>query len=308
MGQAPRADLSGVFPVLPTPFGDDGTLDIGSLDRLLEHALRWRSHGIAVLGVASEVEKLRPEEYEAVAELALRKIDGRMPVIMGVSAPDPKIAARQAAHARHVGAAVVFAKSPPPSTPRAAEVELVQYFTAIAEAADLPVMVQNFAPADAAGGVLTPETLRRLADADPRIRYIKEETPPPAGNGKLTQLKRALGDRLLLFSGSGGITLPEDLRRGATGTMPGAVLVPALVRVYQFFREGREAEADALHATVLPLILFRARWGSVTVTKSILRERGVLRSVHVRMPLDGCLDEHARWELQRLTRALAAYI
>jgi 4-hydroxy-tetrahydrodipicolinate synthase len=308
MSRALSADLRGVFPVLPTPFGDDGALDTDSLNRLLEHALHWRCHGIAVLGVASEVEKLRPEEYEVVAELALRKIDGRVPVIMGVSAPDPQIAARQAALARRVGAAVVFAKSPPPGTPQAAEAELVRYFTAIAEAADLPVMVQNFAPADAAGGVLSPESLRRLADAEPRIRYVKEETPPPAGNGKLTQLKRALGDQLVLFSGSGGITLPEDLRRGARGTMPGAVLVPALVRIYQLFREGREPEADALHATILPLILFRARWGSVTVTKTILHERGVLHSAHVRTPLDGCLDEHARWELQRLTGALAEHL
>jgi dihydrodipicolinate synthase/N-acetylneuraminate lyase len=90
--------------------------------------------------------------------------------------------------------------------------------------------------------------------------------------------------------------------------MPGAVLVPALVRISQLFREGREAEADALHAAVLPLILFRARWGFVTVTKSILHERGVLRSAHVRAPVDGCLDEHARRELQRLTRALAEFL
>ena len=75
----PNVRLRGIVPVLPTPFKEDGSLDRESLDRLIEHALTWKANGLAILGVASEVEKLTAEEYEAIAERAGQKIVGKGP-------------------------------------------------------------------------------------------------------------------------------------------------------------------------------------------------------------------------------------
>jgi 4-hydroxy-tetrahydrodipicolinate synthase len=297
-----------VIPVLPTPFTPDGGLDREGLERLLEHALAWGTPGLAVLGVASEADKLTPQEWEAVATLAGCTMAGRAALVVGVSAGDTRTAARHAACARQAGAAAVFAKSPPPTRPDAAERELAQYFTAIADAAGAPVMAQSFAAAGSRDGLLSLASLRRVVEQEPRIRYVKEETPPPEGNGKITLLRQALGDRLAILSGSGGITLVDDLRRGAIGCMPGGVLVRGLLQVYELMVHGKREEADSLHAELLPLILFRARWGSVTVTKTILHESGILPSPCVRPPADGSLDAEALSELRRLARRLRTWL
>jgi 4-hydroxy-tetrahydrodipicolinate synthase len=302
------ARLRGIIPVLPTPFTDDGGLDLESLDRLIEHALTWGAHGLAILGVASEVEKLDAEEYRTIAEAAARKIAGRTPLVMGLRGATTQAAAQSAAIARHVGAHAVFAKAPAASRPEAAEAEALAYYLAIAQAADLPVMVQNFALAAGESGVIPLDALARVVRADPRIQYVKEETPPPAGNGKISQIRRALGEGVTVFSGSGGITLVDDLRRGASGCMPGAVLVRSLVRIHEHHAQGRGEEADRLQAEILPLIVFRARWGFAAVTKLILQELGILKTAKVRDPAGVGLDEQALWELRRLVRLLAAYV
>lgn len=303
---ARAARLSGIIPVLPTPFTADGALDLESLDRLLDHALGWQADGLAILGVASEVEKLTPAEYQTIAETAARKIADRTPLVMGVSGATPAAAAHSATIARRVGAAAVFAKAPAPSRPQAAEAEALAYYLPIAQAANLPVMVQNFALAAGEGGVIAPDALVRIIRADPRIQYVKEETPPPAGNGKISQIRRAVGEGVTILSGLGGITLVDDLRRGATGNMPGSVLVPTLLRIYRCYTQGQEEEADRLQAEILPLIVFRARWGNAVVTKQILHDQGVLKTATVREPAGGALDAQALWELRRLEKVLAA--
>jgi 4-hydroxy-tetrahydrodipicolinate synthase len=302
------AGLRGIIPVLPTPFTPDGGLDRDGLERLFDHAVTWGASGLAVLGVASEADALSPAEYEAVVRLAGRRLAGRATLVVGVSGADPRSAARGAAAAGQAGAAAVFAKCPPPSGPGAGEREVVEYFGAIAEAAGVPVMAQSFAAAGSRDGILSLEVLRRVVAAEPRIRYVKEETPPPEGNGKITRVRQALGDAPAIFSGSGGITLPDDLRRGAVGCMPGAVLVRGLLHVFELMAGGKADEADALHAELLPLILFRARWGSVAVTKLLLHEAGILPSPHVRRPGEGPLDAEAQAELRRLARRLRAWL
>lgn len=306
--QSGHAELSGIIPVLPTPFKEDASLDLESLDRLIEHALTWGAQGIAILGSASEVEKLTAEEYETIAEVIARKIAGKLPLVMGLSAADAKMTVNHAMIARRMGATAVFAKPPAPTRVETAEAEALDYYLSIAQAADLPIMVQNFAPASGESGVISMESLARVVQADHRIRYVKEETPPPAGNGKITQIRRVLGEGVTIFSGLGGITLVDDLRRGAAGNMPGAVLVRPLVRIYEYYQQGKEEEADRLHSTILPLIVFRARWGYVAVTKAILRDLGILKSATVRPPAGGSLDEHAIGELRRLERVLSEHL
>lgn len=297
--------LSGIIPVLPTPFNEDGTLDLKSMECLVDHALAWRARGIAIHGVASEVEKLAPAEYEVVAKLVAQRIAGRLPLVMGVSGAEPGTAVRFAALARRLGAVAVFAKAPPPSRAEAAEQEAVGYYESIAEAADLPVAVQNFALAAGGSGVLTLDSMLRVVAADARIQYVKEETPPPAGNGKITQIRNAFGERVSILSGLGGITLVDDLRRGVAGNMPGAVLVRPLIDIYNLYRQGREEEADALHNRILPLIVFRARWGNATVTKTILKDMGILKTAAVRPPAGGALDDQALQELRRIEKGLS---
>ena len=133
----PNTRLRGIIPVLPTPFPEDGSLDLESLDRLIEHALTWKAGGLAILKVASEVEKLNAGEYTAIAERAARKIANKVPLVVGVSGANTKAAAQSAAIARRAGAHAVFAKAPAASRAEAAEAEVLDYYLTIAQAADL---------------------------------------------------------------------------------------------------------------------------------------------------------------------------
>ena len=101
----------------------------------------------------------------------------------------------------------------------------------------------------------------------------------------------------------------DDLRRGATGNMPGPVLVRALISIHECYRQGKEEEADRLHAGILPLIVFRVRWGHAVVTKTILKDLGILKkTAKVREPAGGALDDQAHWELRRLEKVLAEHL
>jgi 4-hydroxy-tetrahydrodipicolinate synthase len=77
--------IRGAVPIVPTPFSDDGAVDLASLRRLVDHLVEAGVHGIAVLGVASEVYSLTDAERIAVVETAVEKAAGRLPVVAGNS-------------------------------------------------------------------------------------------------------------------------------------------------------------------------------------------------------------------------------
>ncbi|MFN8721602.1 MAG: dihydrodipicolinate synthase family protein, partial [Rhodospirillales bacterium] len=104
--------LSGVFPVLPTPFGADGAVDPVALGGLVAFAVEAGADGVVYPGMASEVETLSPEERGAmVAELG-RALDGRLPFIVGASHADPAVAAARAEEGRAVGARAAMIMAP----------------------------------------------------------------------------------------------------------------------------------------------------------------------------------------------------
>src|SRR5260221_4614274 len=104
--------LSGVFPMLPTPFDATGDIVWGDLDRLFAFEREGGSNGLAALGLGGEAGRLEPAERRAVAERVLATVGGRAPVIIGASAQDTATACRLAAHAAHHGAAAVMVAPP----------------------------------------------------------------------------------------------------------------------------------------------------------------------------------------------------
>src|SRR5690606_143286 len=75
----------GVFPVMVTPFTDEGAVDLASLDRLVDFYLSCGAHGLTVLGMMGEAAKLTPSESRAVLEKILDRVAGRVPVVVGIS-------------------------------------------------------------------------------------------------------------------------------------------------------------------------------------------------------------------------------
>lgn len=165
---------------------------------------------------------------------------------------------------------------------RADEKAIVEHFSRVADAAGIPIMVQD---APLSGVSLPVPLLVKLARMVPAVRYFKIEVPGAAA--KLRGLLEAGGDMILgPFDGEESITLMADLDAGATGTMPSALL-PDLIRPIVFEHlAGRRAEAAKRYARVLPLINFENRQCGLRATKVAMMEGGVIRSDAVRHPLE----------------------
>ncbi|PZX10334.1 4-hydroxy-tetrahydrodipicolinate synthase [Palleronia aestuarii] len=79
-------ETAGVFVISATPFAEDGALDLQSTDRLIDFYLEAGVTGLTILGIMGEASKLSPEEAGAFLESVMRRVEGRVPVVVGVSA------------------------------------------------------------------------------------------------------------------------------------------------------------------------------------------------------------------------------
>jgi 4-hydroxy-tetrahydrodipicolinate synthase len=274
---------TGVFPVAPTPFLDNGDLDLDGMKRVLDCMIDQGVDGICVLANYSEQFVLTDDERETLTKLCLAHVAGRVPVIVTVSHFSTRIAAERAALAHQVGAAMLMLMPPyHGATLRADEMRMVEHFQRIAEAAPIPIMLQD---APLSGVALSVPSMVRLAEAVPQVCHFKIETPGTAA--KLRGLIAAGGNAVIgPWDGEESITLMADLDAGATGTMSSALLSDLIKPVVQHHAAGRRAEAAAQYAKILPLINYENRQCGLRATKTVMMEGKVIRSDHVRHPLD----------------------
>jgi len=274
--------LTGVFPIAPTPFHEDGELDLDGQRRVLDCMVDQQVDGICLLANYSEQFLLSDAERQALLEVCLSHVGGRVPVIVTCSHFSTRIAIERARAAAAAGASMLMLMPPYHGTSlRADDGGVIEHFARIADAVDLPIMVQD---APLSGVNLPVPLLLQLCRDVPSVRYFKIEVPGAAA--KLRSLVEAGGDAIAgPFDGEESITLMADLEAGATGTMPSALL-PDLIRpVVEHFLAGRRGDAADAYARILPLINYENRQCGLRATKTVLMEGGVIRSDAVRHPL-----------------------
>ena len=273
---------SGVFPIAPTPFDDAGGLDLAGQRRVLDCMIDQGVDGVCILANYSEQVLLADDERETLLELCLSHVAGRVPVIVTCSHFSTRIAADRARSAAKAGAAMLMLMPPYHGVGlRADDQGVVEHFARVADAARIPIMVQD---APLSGVTLGVPLLARLAREVPLVRYFKVEVPGAAA--KLRALIEAGGEAIAgPFDGEESITLMADLEAGATGTMPSALLPDLIKPVVTQFLAGRHAEAEAAYARILPLINYENRQCGLRATKVVMKEGGVIASEAVRHPL-----------------------
>ena len=290
--------LTGVLPITLTPFTDDGEVDEGSIDSLVEDYLGAGAHGLTILGIMGEAAKLLDEERERVLRRYLRAAAGRVPVVAGVSARATRMALDYARRAEDAGAAAVML-APPDNT---RNLDLVfEHFRLVAEAVSVPVVVQD-EPVNT-GVVMPAPFLVRLLDEIEGCRYLKlEETPTLP---KITAVKQRAKEQVGVFGGLGGLYLYEELLRGADGIMTGFGFPQVLVGTYERFVAGDRAGAQEFFFRYLPLIRYEAQLGvgGVTIRKQVFARRGAIASPHARFPAPP-VDELTLAELDDLIAAV----
>jgi 2-keto-3-deoxy-L-arabinonate dehydratase len=275
--------FTGVFPIAPTPFTEAGELDIEGQRRVLDCMVAQGVDGICILANYSEQFLLADDERDTLLDVCLAHVNGRVPVIVTCSHFSTRLAAARARKAAAAGASMLMLMPPYHGAGlRADETMMLQHFARVAEAASLPLMIQD---APLSGVNLSVPFLVRLAREVPAVRYFKIEVPGAAA--KLRNLIAAGGDAIEgPFDGEEAITLMADLEAGATGTMPSALLPDLIKTVFTLYRAGRPQEAAAEYARILPLINYENRQCGLRATKIVMAVGGVIKCDAVRHPLE----------------------
>src|SRR6476661_2496651 len=165
--------LSGVFPIAPTPFTADGELDLDGKRRVLDCMIDQGVDGICILANYSEQFLLSDIERDQVLQTSLDHVAGRVPVIVTTSHFSTQIAVDRARKAKAAGAKMLMMMPPyHGASLRADETGILQHFQRVAEAVDIPIMVQD---APLSGVSLSVGFMARLAKEVPSVCYFKLE-------------------------------------------------------------------------------------------------------------------------------------
>jgi 4-hydroxy-tetrahydrodipicolinate synthase len=299
----------GVYIIAATPFADNGALDLDSTDRMTDYYLRVGCDGMTILGVMGEEPKLSPEESVQFAERVLARVAGRIPVIVGVSAPGLTVMKSLTDKVMQLGAAGVMVA---PNAGLKTDEAIEAYYASVIRAlgAGVPIVLQDY-PA-LTGVNMSIGCVNRLLKAHDSIKVLKHEDIP--GHRKLTKVRaaEASGDRkrrVSILVGNTALYLPQELRRGADGANTGFAYPEMLVDVCRKFFAGDVEGAEDLYDIYLPVVRHEQQPGiGLSIRKEILRRRGVIASAHVRAP-GGMMDSDDHKELDsliaRLERKLA---
>jgi 4-hydroxy-tetrahydrodipicolinate synthase len=277
-----NAVYAGVFPIAPTPFQPDEAFDEASQRRAIDFLVDAGVDGICILANYAEQFSLTDAERDRAMAVCLDQVAGRVPVIVTTSHFSERVAAERSRAAQEAGAAMVMLMAPYHGATLRVETEgLKRFFSTVAEAIDIPIMIQD---APMSGTPLSATLLADLAQSIPLVQYLKVESPRAAD--KLRAVVQLAGDACPgPFDGEEGITLIPDLEAGATGTMPSAAVPDALVEVLRRWRAGDRDGARDLWERWLPMIHYENRQCGLLATKVLMQEGGIIASETVRAPL-----------------------
>jgi 2-keto-3-deoxy-L-arabinonate dehydratase len=269
---------AGIYPMLYAFFDGGGALDRGAMRRQVEACVAHGAHGVAVLGLATEVNKLADAERHALVEWVAGDLAGRLPLAVTVTGATVDEQAAFAKHAQSSGAAWVILQPPPRRD--IGEPELMHFFGSVMDRVDLPVAIQN-AP-EYIGIGLSAEAIAALARNHANFTVLKGEGP-----ALLIRRVIELTDGLLaVFNGRGGLELTDNLRAGCAGMIPGTDFFDYEARVFEAMRAGDEDQAEAMYREVLPAIVFAMQSVDhlVCYGKRIAATRLGIGAVHDRAP------------------------
>ena len=284
-------DLRGVIPITATPFDASGQVDEASIATLVEFEARCGVHGVNVLGIMGEAHKLSEGERRRVAEVFVKCVAGRFPVVVGASHGGTAVVIELSRAAEAAGAAAVMVA--PPIGLRG-EAAILGHYRAVARAIGIPIVVQD--EPVTTGVLMSPELLVRIATEVPACRYVKLEEPPTPT--KITAMRRLPGgESVRIFGGMNAMYFYEELSRGAVGIMTGVAVPDILVRIYTAFAQGDPAGAAAIYDRYASYIRYEGQQSiGLALRKELLRLRGAIATSAVRQP-GPALDDVTRKEL-----------
>ena len=238
---------SGVFPALMTEFNKDGSLDLDGTQRHIKSCMDAGIEGLVMLGTLGENASLRAEEKETVLKAAVEATGGKIPVLSGVAEYTTELGLEHAARAKRAGCEGLMVL--PSMVYQQDQREGQAHFNAIANGANLPVMIYNNPVSYKLD--MTPESFVEMS-VNNNIVAVKESSND---SRRMTDMINACGDRYAMFCGVDDLVL-ENLMFGATGWVSGLVnsFPKEAVALYAYAKAGNMEEAVALYRWFMPLL------------------------------------------------------
>lgn len=291
--------FNGCCPVVNVPFSEDYSIDFESLKNEINFIYDKGCKSICLFAFNSEPYKLSLEEKLETIEKFLKMVDKRMETLVGVVENSLGDCIRLGKTAKEFGADGIILYPPALSTPQGAN--LVEYFKTIAEAVDLPVMIQD--NPRSTGVTMSLEILLDAFRDIKQFNYIKVECPIPMR--KMRELLKRTDGKLKCYNGNGGIFAIDAFLSGATGIMPGALLAGEFAEMTKLFEDGKIDEARDKFEKILPLAWYEDQSLEfyVSCEKFLLKELGIIKSDTVRKPCTA-LTDFEREELLELYKRL----
>jgi 1-pyrroline-4-hydroxy-2-carboxylate deaminase len=293
-----RFEWKGIFPALTTKFTAKDELDLQLFAVNLQAQLEAGVHGIILGGTLGEASVLTVEEKEKLVKFAVEQTAGKVPVVLNIAEGSTREAVKQAANAKAWGAKGLMLL--PPMRYKSDHRETVEYFKAVAESTDLPIMIYNN-PVDYKIEV-TPDMFEELIACN-NITAVKESTRDISN---VTRMKNRFGERIKILCGVDTLAM-EELVMGADGWVAGLVCAfpKETVAIYHLVKEGKIEEAAYIYRWFMPLLELDIHPKLVQYIKLAEAEVG-LGSEYVRAPRLTLVGEEREKVLKIIRDGIAA--
>lgn len=233
--------IHGFVPAVVTPFDSEGSIKFDDYAKLVRWLVGIGANGICVAGDNGESWALTPDDRKALLETAVEAVEGKVPVILGASAPTSVQSIKYAQIARDAGAAAILLM-PQTYVLKATRQELLGHFKRVADAVAIPIVAYN--SPRRAGISLSVDDIEAICDVAPVIG-IKEST---RDIHHLTHLVRRLGERIAVMTGPSPFLLVASAlgAKGFIATGP-ELLGPVAARIMEMGRQAPDDEYRRVH-------------------------------------------------------------
>lgn len=271
-------NLQGLGVALVTPFRQDKTIDFDSLSNLLEKMIAEKADFLVVLGTTGETPTLFPEEKKQIREFVVRKVNGRLPLVLGLGGNHTMGVVAEIDKTDLDGFDAILSVVPAYNKPTQEGIYL--HYRTIADASPLPVILYNVP--GRTGVNMTAETTLRLANDCPNIIGIKE------ASGNFTQIEEIIKnkpDNFQVISGDDSITYPL-MTLGAVGVISviGNAFPKEFGKMVRLCLQGNFEEALPIHFRFTELFNLLFVDGNPAGVKCTLNALGLIEN-ELRLPL-----------------------
>ena len=271
-------NLKGMGVALVTPFKADKSIDFDALGRIIEYQIQNGVDYLVVLGTTSENPTLSPDEREAIKVFVAERVQGRVPMVLGVGGNNTAAVVREAREVDPQHFSAILSVVPYYNKP--SQEGIYQHYKVIAEASPLPVILYNVP--GRTGVNMTAETTLRLAAEFPHIIAIKE------ASGNMVQVDEIIKhkpDDFMVISGDDAVTFPL-ITLGAVGVISviGNAFPREFSRMVRLALAGDYAAARTIHHRFNDLFGLLFVDGNPAGVKCVLNAMGYCEN-ELRLPL-----------------------